>query len=160
MRIISQVFIYFVTWVIVLILGNFFDDGFFQAGIHAKKIMGDKPLPILFQFFVEHHHLPGHLALLPWLGFVGAPLLALSTAKQYWDVPLFTLRFLAFFSCEFLLFLVLIFAILMPFIPYYGLLQNFEESATELAVRLMFWGGLIGVLILGVGRLLQIRRAK
>ena len=99
MRAASQIVLCASSFVVLLILGNFFDIAFWQARFHAEHLLGDKPLPQISQFFISHHHLPAHLSLLPWLALVGSPLLR-SRAISYWEPQSFAFRYLAFLSAE------------------------------------------------------------
>lgn len=154
MKILPQAIVYLSSLMIFLILGSLFDIAFLQAGIHFRHLHGEMPLPNITRFFVENHNLPVHLVLLPWLGFVGGPLLSFSATKDYWDTSFFIMRFLAFFTCELLFILILLFALLLPFIPYYGVLEPFRQSPTELAIRVIFWCGIAIISILGIRRIL------
>ena len=160
MRVTTQVILYASSFVVLLILGNLFDIAFWQARFHAEHLLGNKPLPRISQFFIAHHHLPAHLSLLPWFGLVGAPLLALSPTQSFWEPHAFAFRYLAFLSIELLLFIVLLLALALPFIPYYAVLEPFSQSTTELVVRIIFWltAALIGVL--AIRRALQIRNGR
>jgi len=160
MRVASQIAFYASSFAVVLILGNFFDIAFWQARFHAEHLLGGRPLPAISQFFISHHHLPAHLALLPWLGLVGAPLLTLSGARSYWEPHSFVFRFLAFLSTELLLFLVLLLALALPFIPYYAVLESPRQSTTELVVRLAFWLSATSIVVLAIRRTRQIRNDR
>jgi hypothetical protein len=160
MRAAIQIIFYASSFAVVLILGNLFDIAFWQARFHAEHLLGNKPLPAISQCFIAHHHLPAHLALLPWFGLVGAPLLTLSATKNYWEPHSFSLRYLAFLSTELLLFIVLLLALALPFIPYYAVLEPLRHSATELAVRLLFWFIATLVVLAAIRRTLQIRNGR
>ena len=157
MKKVPQIIFHLASFVVVLILGNLFDEAFLQAGLNAKRLLGNMPMSLLSQFLIEHHHLPAHLTLLPWLCLVGAPLLTLNAAKNYWDLHSFTLRYLAFLSCELLLFLVWVFAFASPFIPHYSVMDMEPPDATETVVRLIFWIGLVVVILAACRRAHQIR---
>ena len=135
----AQIIFYVSSFAVVFVLGNLFDIAFWQAGIHAEHVLDGKPLPAISEFFISHHHLPAHLALLPWLGLIGTPLLTPSATKDYWDSHSFSLRYLAFLSAELLLFIVLLFALALPFFPYYVANPSPQQSAIELIFRLIFW---------------------
>jgi len=70
------------------------------------------------------------------------------------------LRYLAFLSTELLLFIVLLLALALPFIPYYAVLEPLRHSATELAVRLLFWFTATLVVVAAIRRTLQIRNDR
>jgi hypothetical protein len=154
------VIVYLSAFAIVWILGNLLDTAFWQARFHADHILAGKPLPAITKFFIDHHHLPPHLVLFPWIGFVGAPLLTRATSRSYWDLRSFALRFLAFLSSELLLFLVFLFALFIPFVPYYGVLEPFRQSTIELWVRIIFWCSLAATVALFLFRIIQVRNDR
>ena len=160
MRAAFQIIFYVSSFAVVFVLGNIFDLAFSQAGFNAEHLLGGKPLPVLSQFLISHHHLPAHLALLPWLGLVGAPLLTLSAPKNYWDSQSFALRYLAFLSTELLLFIVLLLALSLPFIPHYSVLEPPRQSSVELFAQLLFWSCTVLVILLAIRRRYQIRKDR
>jgi hypothetical protein len=160
MRAASQIIFYILSFAVVFILGNLFDIAFEQAGFHAEHVLNGKPLPAISQFFISHHHLPAHLALLPWLGLIGTPLLTRFAAKNYWDSHSFSLRYLAFLSSELLLFIVLLLALALPFVPYYIANPPPRQSATELVVRLVFWSSTALIVLVAFRRIYQFRNAR
>ena len=160
MRIASQIVLYVSSFVVLLILGNFFDIEFWQARFHAEHLLGNKPLPIISQFFITHHHLPAHIPLLPWLALVGAPLVTRSTVQSYWEPQSFVFRYLAFLSIELFLFIVLLLALALPFIPYYGVLEPPRQSVPELVVRAVFWLLAASVVFLAIRRRHQFRNDR
>lgn len=158
MKAASQVIIDLTSFMVAFVLGSVFDTAFWQAGFHAKKLLGGKPLPTGTEFFIKHHHLPAYLALFPWLWLVGAPVFTLHATRHYWDGPSFVLRFLAFISCEVLLVLMWLLFLFPPFVTYYGVLQSNEQSIPGLVARLLFWLVVLTILIFGLCRTHQIRR--
>lgn len=160
MKATSQIIAYLASFVVVFGLGNFFDLAYWQARFHAERLLNGKPLPAFTQFFIAHHHLPAHLALLPWLWLVGGPLLTFSAARNYFCASAFVLRYLAFISCELLLFFVLGLFLALPFIPYYAVLEPFRQSATEYFVQIAFWAFVAGIVLAGLRRARQIRKIR
>ena len=156
----ARIVFYISTFAVVFVLGNLFGEAFWQAGIHAEKTLEGKPLPSISAFFIRHYHLPGHLALLPWLGLVGAPLLTRSSTKDYWDSHSFCFRYLAFLSVEIVLFIVLLLALELPFIPHYIANPPHRQTGLELIVRLIFWFSTVLVILLAIRRTHQTRNDR
>lgn len=158
---VTQICLYCASFAAVLLCGNLFDFAFWQAGFHARHLLGEKPLPPLSQFLITNHQVPAHLLLLPWLALVGWPLLTTAAGRSYWEPQSFALRYLAFLSCEFLLFGVLALALAMPFIPLYRVIEaGHEASPVELTVRVIFWLLAALVILLVVRRGVQARRLR
>lgn len=140
MRAACQIICYLVTLLGLVFLGGLFDIAFWQTGFQAKHLLGGRPLPEITIFLINHHHLPPYLVLFPWLAFVGAPLLISPVKPGFWESSSFLLRFTTFLTVETFVFLLFLFAIALPFIPYYAVLEPDHESAIEFACRLTFWG--------------------
>ena len=154
---VPQIIFYSASFLVVLFIGNVFDDAFWQAHFSVEKLLNGKPLPAISQFFITRHHLPGHLMLLPWLALVGGPFLTRNAAKNYWDFQAFVLRYLAFLSCELMLFLILKTALTLPFISFYEVDEPPPYSATESVVRLFFWSAFLAIVFAAFRRAHQFR---
>ena len=128
MRVAYQLIFCIVVSVTVILLGSIFSMAFWQCGIHATNTLAGKPLPQLTAFFIENRNLPIYLFSFPILYLVGGPLLERS---YYFDSERFMLRTLVFLSIESLLLLVSLFAVALPFISYYAVLE--ENRSTTLS---------------------------
>ncbi len=158
---VTQISLYCASFAGALIGGNLSDFAFWQAGFHAKDLLGDKPLPPLSQFLITNHQLPAYLPLLPWLVLVAWPLLTTGAGCGYWRPQPFALRYLAFLSCEFLLFGVLVLALAMPFIPLYRVIEvDHQANPVEITVRVIFWLIAASVVLLVVRRSLEACRLR
>ena len=155
MRAICQTICYLVSLFFLLFFGSFFDTAFRQAGFHAKHLLPGVPLPRITEFFIGHHHLPGYLVLFPWLAFVGGPLLSSPATCLDRDASTFFLRFVTYLMVEAFVFLLFVFALAAPFVPYYGVMEDFHESTVEFTCRLTFWGMLC---LLVVGAIFRLTR--
>ncbi len=158
MRVTCQIICYVVTLLALLFLGSLFDTAFRQTGFHAAHLLGGKPLPRITEFLISHHHLPGYIVLFPWLAFVGAPLFSSPATRDFWEPSGFFLRFAAFLATEAFILLLFVFAIALPFIPYYGVMEDSRESTSEFTVRLAFWGAVCLVVVAAIVRFYRYRR--
>lgn len=159
MRAFPQMVIYVVSLVTAFFVGQVFHTAFWQLSYHAGHLLGGKPLPAITEFFVDHDAFPIYLALLPWIGLAGLPLLTRASAKEYWNTEWFLLRFLAFVCCEVLLFLLLAFFLSLPFMTLYGAMRSSENGgALEVFLNLALWAGFVAIAVLGPWRWWQIRR--
>jgi len=157
MRALYQIVCYTFTLFIALFVGSVFDEAFEQAYFWAKHVLGNRPLPMITDILIRHHDMPFYVILLPWLLFVGAPLLSLRTAEKYWDSTDFFLRFITFSVIETLAFLIFLFAVANPFIPQWVGMESLQEGKVEFTLHFLFWIVsclvLLGVLI----RIIQLR---
>lgn len=159
MKAASQIVVCASSFAALLLLGHFFDLAFWQARFHAESLLGGKPLPRLSQFFISNHHLPPHLALLPWLALVGAPLLR-SRDISYWEFQSSASRYLAFLAVELLLFLMLLLALVLPFLPYYAVLEPVRQNSIEFAVQILAWLMAASILVLAIRRISKLRKGR
>lgn len=125
------------TFALAVFLGTIFDTGYFQASIHANETMGDKPLPYVSSMLFHNHRALFYVMLFPWIGFAGVPLL--SRTKKHSDNDLFFLRFAAFAMIESLLTVFLLLFLLLPFFPYYMLMDMRRNTMAETVVIIGFW---------------------
>lgn len=73
---------------------------------------------------MDHHDLPLLLVMLPWLGFIGAPFLTRTSAREFWNVDLFVLRFLALVMGETALFVTDVVFLTLPLGTLYAVLDD------------------------------------
>ena len=126
-----------VTFLVAVLLGAIFDMGYWQASIIAKENLGDVPLPRQTTFFSANHGALFYLPIVPWIAFAGLPFL--NSTKKYFDTDLFLLRFAAFASFEILLSLILLLFLVLPFVPYYAILEPRTNTLLETLVIVGFW---------------------
>ncbi|MGC3989133.1 MAG: hypothetical protein QM796_05495 [Chthoniobacteraceae bacterium] len=156
MKVAAQITFYLTTFVSLFLIGILFDFAFFQAGLRWDHLKGHLPMPPLGSFFARNHQLPVYLALLPWLTFVGAPLLA--RTSDYWEFRSFVLRSMAFVASELLLLFFLGLALASLLTPDFPGLDSTYFSLPELIMKIAFWllVGLIG--FLAIHRLNQLQK--
>lgn len=134
------------TFFVALLLGSIFDTGFFQAGIHAKEQLGDKPLPAIFLVLNSNHRALLYVMLIPWIGFAALP--AFTRSKNGSSETPFSLRFAAFVAVESLLTIFLLLFLVLPFVPYYMLMDMRPNTVIETIVILGFWLVVAAMLLL------------
>jgi len=134
------------TLFLALLLGSIFDTGFFQAGIHAKEQFGDKPLPAISLMLTQNHRALLYVMLIPWIGFAG--LSAITRSKKGYSNTPFSLRFTAFVAVEALLAVFLLLFLVLPFVPYYMLMDMRPNTVAETIVILGFWLVVAAMLLL------------
>lgn len=78
---------------------------------------------------------------------------------RYFDDSLFLIRFVAFAAVESLLFLVLLFFLLLPFIPYYPVLDTRPDTTAETLVVTGFWILVATILFRSVHQCMKRRNA-
>ena len=157
MKKVPQIIFYSASFFAVFLIGNLFDEAFWQTHLRVESLLGGKPLPAISQFFITRHHLPGHLMMFPWLALIGGPFLTRNAAKNYWDLQAFILRYLAFLSCELILFLVLKTDLTLPFISRYLIDEPPPNSTAEIVVRLVFWSAVLAIIFAAIYRSRQLR---
>ena len=147
------------TFALALFGGMFFDSGYFQASIHAKETLGDMPLPGVFSFLSRNHRALGYVMVTPWIiFFVLIPLLTQS--KKYSDDDLFLHRSAAFVAIETLITVFLLLFLLLPFLPYYPLMEMRANTVVETSVIFSFWGSVGAISFLCVRRALKNRATR
>ncbi|MEM7697284.1 MAG: hypothetical protein AAF236_02635 [Verrucomicrobiota bacterium] len=109
------------TFALALLLGAIFDTGYYQAGIIAKEHFGDKPLPAITLVLTQNHRSLVYVMLIPWIGFAGLP--AFTRRLPGKTEASFSLRFAAFTAVESLLAVFLLLFLVLPFVPYYPLMD-------------------------------------
>lgn len=154
---IPHIIFYSASFFAVFLIGNLFDEAFWQTHFRVEQLLGGKPLPAISQFLITRHHLPGHLMMLPWLALVGGPFLTRNAAKNYWDLQPFIFRYLAFLSCELILFLALKTALTLPFISRFEIEESPPNSTAETVVRLIFWSAVFAIFFAAIYRSRQLR---
>ncbi len=125
------------TLALAIFLGTIFTDGFFQASIHAQELRGDMPLPYASSILFQNYRALIYVMILPWIAFVGTPVL--SRTKGLPENDLFLLRFAAFVAVELLLTVLFLFFLLLPFIPYYALMDMRPNTRLECIATFGFW---------------------
>ncbi len=135
-----QVAAYTISLLLILFIGNIFDVSFWQAGIHYQALHPPTRVPMLSAFWIQNHGITTYVLALPWIGFVGLPLL-FPHRMTFWDSNLFSLRFSVFILCEFLIISVMLFALFRPLwiYHYYGVLDQSGPTSVELFVGWLFW---------------------
>jgi len=125
------------SFLLALLLGEIFDTGYFQAAIIAKAKSGDQPLPLISLMLSQNHRALIYVMLIPWIGFAGTPVF--TRANQYFDRTSFLIRFAAFAAIEALLTVFLLLFLVLPFVPYYMLMDMRPNTITESVFILGFW---------------------
>ncbi len=132
-----QIFTLVASFALALLLGAIFDTGYFQAAVIAKEQFGDRPLPAISLLLSQNHRALIYVMMIPWIGFAGLP--AFTRADRYFDGTSFLIRFAAFSAIEALLTVFLLLFLVLPFVPYYMLMDMRPNSVTETIVILGFW---------------------
>lgn len=132
-----QIVVLVATFALALLLGTIFDTGYFQAGIHAKEQLGDKPLPAISLMLTQNHRALLFVMLVPWIGFAGLP--AFTRRVPGTSETSFLLRFAAFVAVESLLTIFLLLFLVLPFVPYYMLMEMRPNTVIETIMILGFW---------------------
>ncbi len=154
---VCQIICYVVSLIGVVFTGGIFNVVFWQVSIHARLTLGDKPLPHLTQFFIEHRNLPFYLVVIPWLFLVGAPLVSREGALKYWDATSFLLRYAAFITVEAFLFGVLYLWSVAPFLEIYKSADVRGYNGLDLIFGVVFWS--LAALVVS-GTVYRARRRK
>ena len=132
-----QIIALFATFVLALLLGVIFDEGYFQAAIFAKEKLGDRPLPLISSALSQNHRALIYVMMIPWIAFAGIPIFP--RTHQFFDSTMFLIRFAAFAAVESLLTVFLLLFLVLPFVPYYPLMDMRANTITESIVILGFW---------------------
>jgi hypothetical protein len=145
------------TFVLALLLGSIFDTGYFQAAIIAKEELGGKPLPQITSVLSQNHRALIYVMMVPWVGLAGLP--AFLRLQNYFDETTFLIRFAAFAAVESLLSVFLLVFLVLPFIPYYMLMDMRPNTLAESIVVLGFWI-VVAVIVLSILRRALTRSRK
>lgn len=146
MAIVLQLIVLAVSLFGTAFLAVVLETGFFQQPIHAAEVLGDKPLPLLTITLSENHGVIGYGLFALWLGFAALPLFY--PDRKYFDVELFLLRSAAFLTILGVVTLVLAIFLLIPFMPYYPLMDTSKQTVAEWMAAAGFWGFLLLVVCL------------
>lgn len=112
----------------VYLIGLVLSMEFWQAGIHFKELLDDKPLPAITELLVSNSWLANFILSVPWFILLGFPLIAPAEGSRFRSPASFVVRYLAFLSIELFFAFVLVQGILMPYLTYYAVLMSPEEA--------------------------------
>ena len=125
------------TLLLSLLLGAIFESGYFQAAVIAEEKRGDQPSPAISLLLSQNHRALFYGMLIPWLGFVGAP--AFRRGRSYFEATDFLIRLAAFASVQALFTVFLLLFLVLPFVPYYLLMDAGPNTGIESTVMVGFW---------------------
>ena len=160
-----QIICYVFSWFAVRFLGGLFDTAFGKISLLKQQVWGGMPLPVITEFFGAHRHLAAPLLLLPWLAFVGLPLVSSPATRDYWQPTGFFLRLAALLSAEGCLLLLYVFAVTSalpgsnPFVSYFGRLETRAETWPEWASDWVVWAVILLMVAAATLRWWQQRRS-
>jgi hypothetical protein len=157
MRAFAQIVTYMVSFFTAFVAGGFFSVlfGNILRGWQAVYL-GNKPLPVLSQFFVDNNELPFYLLTISWLVYFCASLL--SSGGRYFDIESFILRSVVFWTVEMAVVAVLAMAALMPWITIITRLHSVTEipepRLIEYWANNIFWALVLVIVCLFVRRII------
>jgi len=146
MRISIQIAFATASFAAIYFVGLVFGIEFWQAGIYFEELFGGKPLPKITEVFVSNFWLANFLLSLPWFVLLGLPLAFPAEGTGFRSPASFVIRYLAFLSIELFLVFMLVIALLIPFLTYYGVMRSPDETSADVIPEIVL--GLAAVVIL------------